>query len=163
MQLNDLQAALGKVEGPIAVARKFIYGADQICIIGNGGSAAIASHIAVDFTKNARLRAQAFNDISLLTCFANDYGHEEMFVQAIKQFGADADCLIAISSSGKSLNILNAVHYARDNGYTVVTLSGFEPDNPLRALGDANLYVPAKDYGTVEIAHLAILHSMVPV
>lgn len=130
----------------------------KICFIGNGGSAAIASHMAEDYTKNGKLRAIAFNDAALLTCFANDYGYEQMFSRALDVYGEAGDVLVAISSSGKSKNIINACIAASEMDMYVVTLSGFEKNNPLRNLGNLNFYVDAKEYGFVEISHLAVLH-----
>lgn len=130
----------------------------KILFIGNGGSAAIASHMAVDYWKNGGLRALSFNDPSLLTCISNDCGYPAVFEQPVRMFAEPDDLLIAISCSGQSINILNAVKAARERGCLVITLSGFLPDNALRNLGIVNLYVPACSYGFVEVAHLAILH-----
>lgn len=130
----------------------------KILFIGNGGSAAIASHQAVDYWKNGGLRALTFNDASLLTCIGNDYGYACVFEKPIQTFAESGDVLIAISSSGRSVNILNGVKAAQQRNCTVITLSGFSPENDLRRLGDINLYVPSGNYGYVEIAHLIILH-----
>lgn len=130
-------------------------------LVGNGGSAAIASHHANDFGRNGGLRALAFNDGALITCLANDFGYEEAFAQAISVHGDAGDLLIAISSSGRSANILNAVHEARRRGISTVTFSGFAADNPLVRLGDLNFYVPSSSYGVVETAHLLLLHAFV--
>ena len=127
-------------------------------IVGNGGSAAIAEHAAIDFTKNARLRAIAFSGTPTLTTLSNDYGYEHAFAQAIRLYAREGDVLVAISSGGTSANILNAVAEARSIGMTMITLSGFAADNPLRAAGDVNLYVPSRAYGYVELIHSALLH-----
>jgi D-sedoheptulose 7-phosphate isomerase len=132
----------------------------QLIFIGNGGSAAVASHQAVDYWKNGGIKAISFNDTSLLTCIANDFGYEKVFVEPLKRFASAGDMLIAISSSGKSQNILQAVGVARSIGCGVMTLSGFDKDNPLRSLGDVNFYIPSNSYGLVEIAHLTLLHAM---
>jgi len=128
--------------------------------IGNGGSAAIASHMAIDYSKNGRLPAQAFNDGASLTCLGNDLGYENVFAEQIKLFAKPVDQLFAISSSGASANILAAVKESRQVGCRVVTLSGFRPDNPLRSLGDLNWYVNSAEYGFVEISHLTICHAI---
>lgn len=132
----------------------------KLIFIGNGASASIASHIAVDFWKNARIRALAFNDSSLLTCISNDFGYEHVFEKPVEMFSDSDDCLIAISSSGRSANILRAVAAAHKKGNKVITLSGFDKDNPLRRLGDINFHVPASEYGYVEVGHLALCHCM---
>jgi len=128
--------------------------------IGNGGSAAIASHMAIDYSKNGRLPSQAFNDGASLTCLGNDLGYENVFAEQIKLFAKPLDQLFAISSSGASPNILEAVNEALSLGCRVVTLSGFKPDNPLRSKGDLNWYVNSREYGFVEISHLTICHAI---
>jgi D-sedoheptulose 7-phosphate isomerase len=130
-----------------------------VLFVGNGGSAAIASHIVTDFFK-AGARAAAFNDLALLTCMGNDYGYENVFAKPVELFAGEGDVLVAISSSGASPNILRAVAAGRERGCAVVTLSGFRPDNPLRALGDWNLYVPSPSYGLVESIHSALCHAL---
>jgi D-sedoheptulose 7-phosphate isomerase len=132
----------------------------KIMIIGNGGSAGIASHTAIDLSKNANLRTLAFNDSSALTCLGNDFGFEHVFAKQIEFHGNAGDLLIAISSSGRSANILNAVAAARARAIRVLTFSGFTADNPLRAAGDLNFYVPASEYGFVEMGHQALLHAL---
>ncbi len=135
-------------------------GRNKIMFIGNGGSAGIASHVAIDYSKNGGMRALAFNDGAALTCLGNDLGYEKVFAKQIEMHGAAGDLLVAISSSGQSANILNGVRAAHDVGCTVATLSGFAPDNPLRRSGDINLYVASSEYGFVEISHLALIHAM---
>jgi D-sedoheptulose 7-phosphate isomerase len=133
---------------------------NKIIFVGNGGSAGIASHLAIDFSKNGGMRAQAFNDSSALTCLGNDYGYEHVFAKQIEFHGRPGDLLVAISSSGRSPNILNAVTAARRLGCTVVTFSGFGEDNELRATGDVNLYVRSREYGFVEVVHLTLCHAI---
>ena len=130
-----------------------------VILVGNGGSAAIASHVAVDYFK-AGVRAVSFNDGPMLTCMGNDFGYEQVFSKPVEFFARPGDLLVAISSSGRSLNILNAARAGRERGCAVVTLSGFDPDNPLRALGDLAFYVPSHSYGYVETVHMAVCHGM---
>ena len=132
----------------------------KIMFIGNGGSAAIAGHMALDFTNAGKLRAVCFNDGPLLTCLANDYSYEKSFEKAVEMYADKGDVLVAISSSGESRNILNGVASAKKIGCSVITLSGFSHKNPLVKLGDLNIYVPIlrPNYGPVEIAHYFILH-----
>ncbi|TBY46457.1 SIS domain-containing protein [Rhizobium leguminosarum] len=132
----------------------------KIMFIGNGGSAAIASHMATDYSKNGGLRAMAMNDGATLTCLSNDLGYENVFAKQIDMHANEGDLLVAISSSGRSESITKAVRTARDKGCAVMTLSGFAPGNPLRDLGDLNFYVASDQYGYVEIAHLAICHAV---
>jgi len=130
----------------------------KIILIGNGGSASIASHLATDFLKNAKIPAMAFNDSSLLTCLSNDLGYSQVFAKPVEMLAKKGDVLFSISSSGKSKNILQATRKARDLGCFIVSLSSFKPDNPLKRMGDINFYVPSDSYGYAEITHLAICH-----
>lgn len=133
----------------------------RVFLIGNGGSAAIASHQAVDLWKNTGIKAIAFNDPSLLTCIANDYGYSDVFARPLETFCTAGDCLIAISSSGQSRNILRGVETVRAKGGHILGLSGFDPDNPLSYMGDINFYVPSQSYGIVEAVHLLLVHAIV--
>jgi len=132
----------------------------KVIFIGNGGSASIASHIATDFLKNCGIPAMVFNDASLITCLSNDLGYEYVFQKPIEMLAEKQDILFAISSSGKSKNILNAAQAAKKKGCLLVTLSGFAQDNPLRKMGDINFYIQSRSYGYVEIAHLAVCHYL---
>ncbi len=125
----------------------------KVIIAGNGGSAAIASHCAVDFTKNAGIRCVNFNEADLITCFANDYGYEWWLQKALEFYADPGDLVILISSSGRSPNILNAARYAASKGLGVVTFTGFGDDNPLRALGQLNLSLKSRAYNVIEMTH----------
>ena len=133
----------------------------QVIFIGNGGSAALASHNAVDLWKNGGVRSVAFNDASLLTCLSNDFGYEYVFAKPIQMFAEAGDIVIAISSSGESRNILRAVDAAAKKRCAVITMSGFSPKNPLRAKGIFNFYAPDNSYGYVEVTHSAISHCII--
>lgn len=135
-------------------------GGGRVLFVGNGGSAGIASHMAIDFTKNGGTPALAFNDGAALTCLGNDLGYAEVFAHQITAHARPDDLLVAISSSGQSASILRAVEAARGRGARVITLSGFAADNPLRTLGDINLYVASDQYGFVEVGHLSLLHGI---
>jgi len=148
------------VEWAVTRARRAHDDGNKLMFIGNGGSAAIASHLAIDFSKNGGMRAMAFNDGAALTCLGNDLGYENVFAQQVALHGRAGDLMVAISSSGRSANILNGVAAARQNGAEVLTLSGFRPDNPLRTMGELNLYVPSSEYGFVEISHLTLGHAI---
>jgi D-sedoheptulose 7-phosphate isomerase len=135
----------------------------KVIFIGNGGSMGIATHMAVDFSKNGGMRATALGDGAMLTCIGNDFSFEHVFSRQIEWHARDDDLLIAISSSGKSPDILNGVRAARSKGSKVVTFSGFRDDNPLRKSGDINFYIRAQEYGFVEVAHQAILHAILDI
>ena len=133
----------------------------KIIIFGNGGSAAISSHVSVDLTKNAGVRCINFNEADLLTCFANDYGYEHWVSKAIEFYSDEGDLVILISSSGSSKNMLNGSATAKSLGLKLITLSGFNPDNELRKLGDINLFIDSKGYNIVEMGHHVWLLAIV--
>lgn len=131
--------------------------AKRIFFIGNGGSNSICSHMMEDFAKILGYPTFAFSDGALITCFANDYGYEKAMEEWLKIHFTYGDLLVAISSSGESKNILNAVDFAATRG-KVITLSGFEEGNSLSRKGDINFYIPINNYGIVECYHQVILH-----
>lgn len=128
-------------------------------MIGNGASASMASHISADLAKNALVHTQVFSDLSLITAMANDINYDSVYSEPLRSRGNPGDMLIAISSSGRSQNILNAVITANGLRMTVVTLSAMDADNQLRGKGDLNVYVPAMTYGHAETCHAATLHA----
>jgi D-sedoheptulose 7-phosphate isomerase len=144
----------------MARARATHAAGNKLIFVGNGGSAAIASHMATDYSKNGGVRSLALNDASMLTCLGNDLGYDRVFAKQIELHARSGDLVIAISSSGRSANILNAVDAAAAAGCTIATLSGFTPDNPLRRKGEWNFYVASDRYGFVEIGHLTICHAV---
>jgi D-sedoheptulose 7-phosphate isomerase len=132
----------------------------RVMVVGNGGSAAIASHMQTDLAHSLGIRALVFTEPSVLTAQANDHGYEVAYRNLVNLWGEPGDLLVAISSSGRSKNILNACEAARAKGARVVTLSGFGPDNPLRSQGDLNFYVESSLYGPVECAHQVLVHHL---
>lgn len=157
----ELEDALKRMEEYLRAAHK---AGGKAIFIGNGGSAAIASHMAVDYSKNKGVRSIALNDAAMLTMIANDHGYEQVFAKQIEWHGRRSDVAVIISSSGRSLNIIAAVEMARKrNLRAVITLSGMNPHNQLRTKGDLNFYVPCTDYGLVELSHMTILHSVASV
>lgn len=132
----------------------------KIFFAGNGGSAGICSHMAIDFAKAGKLRALACNDPASLTCLGNDYGYEQVFAKQIEMLAVAEDSLIAISSSGQSPNIVMAAAAAKDRALPVITLTGFQPDNPLRQSGWMNFYIGCEIYGLVEAAHLTLCSAL---
>ncbi len=149
--------------GKIAHLLKAVYReGKKILIFGNGGSASMASHFSVDLTKNAGVRCVNCNEPDLITCFANDYGYARWVEKAVDFYGDEGDLLIVISSSGSSENILNGVKAARNGNFNaVVTFTGFAEENPLRQLGDINLWVDSKAYNFVENIHQVWLLAIV--
>ena len=107
----------------------------KIIVAGNGGSAAIASHCSVDLTKNANIKAINFNEADLITCLSNDYGYEAWLSKALDFYANSSDVIVLISSSGNSMNMVNAVKRALDMKITTVTFTGFDKSNKLKQLG----------------------------
>ena len=134
---------------------------NKVIIAGNGGSAAMASHVSVDFTKAARVRSINYNEADLITCFANDYGYEHWVEEAMKAYADPIDLAILISSSGTSKNIINGAKAAKSIGLEVLTFSGFSSGNPLRALGDINYWVESDSFNVIEMTHHIWLVAMV--
>ena len=153
----DLESSMAELVNRL---RKMCDGKKSLFLAGNGGSAAVAAHGVTDFLNVGRLRALTLHDSSLLTCMANDYGYENAFAQILTILAQPEDSLIVISSSGKSANVCNAAGKMKEIGGTVITLSGFAPDNRLRSLGDFNIWLDSKDYGMVEIGHQFVLHNL---
>ena len=142
-----------QLEQSVAVVWAAHQSGKKIILVGNGGSAAMASHVAVDFTKAAGIRAINFSEADLITCFANDYGYEHWVEKALGFYADTGDVAILISSSGKSQNIVRGAEKAKKMGVTVITVTGFSPDNPLRKLGDLNLWLDSSEYNIVEMTH----------
>jgi D-sedoheptulose 7-phosphate isomerase len=142
----------------VAMTRTAHDGGGTLFIIGNGGSAGMASHMAADACKNGHLRALSFSDVALLTATANDLAYDQVFSLPLERLARPGDLLIAISSSGNSPNIVRALEASRTIGLRAVTLTGMDSGNRARTLGDLNFYVPLSRYGWTESAHQVILH-----
>jgi D-sedoheptulose 7-phosphate isomerase len=136
---------------------------NKIIILGNGGSNAISSHIAEDYTKVLGKQALSFSDSARMSCYANDYGWDNVYSKFIEHF-ADKDTLvILISSSGNSQNILNSAEYCIDK-HSMITMSGFYSYNKLKTNYSKHslhhFWIDSNDYGIVECLHELILHSI---
>ena len=125
----------------------------KVLIFGNGGSAAIASHVSVDLTKNARIRAVNFNESDLITCFSNDYGFERWVEKSVDFYADKKDCLILISSSGKSKNMINACKAAKRKKIKIISFTGHSKNNPLSRISDLSLWINSKAYNFIENTH----------
>lgn len=132
-----------------------------VFVIGNGGSAGIASHFAIDLLNALKIPAQTLYDSNVMTCISNDFGYEQVFSRPLDLLLRPNDLLVCISSSGNSQNILNGTAIAKSKDIPIITLSGFEPHNPLRSQGDLNFYLPIIDYGLVEMGHFFLLHTII--
>lgn len=135
----------------------------QLFFIGNGGSSAIASHMTADFMKNGGMNTYSLYDNAVTTCMGNDYGYEYIFSRPMEFLVRESDLVVAISSSGNSTNIINAVRVAKKKQASVITFTGFKSDNSIRQMGDINVYVPCEKYGIVESVHNLILQQIVDV
>ena len=147
----------------IQTIKKTIKKNGKVYVIGNGGSASIASHVSVDFAKVARVPSSTFNNANLITCFANDYGYENWVTEAIKAYTNKNDMFILISSSGTSRNIVNAAKYCKKKSINLITLSGFKKNNPLSKLGKINFHIDSNQYNFIEMSHHIILVYLVDV
>lgn len=138
-----------------------------VFLCGNGGSAALASHFACDLGKGTafcnggkRFRVLSLNDnLPTLTAWANDHGYENVFSEQLKTFVQPQDVIFAISGSGNSKNILNALQVAREAGATALGISGFH-GGVMKSMCDHCIVVPSNDMQIIEDLHLAIAHSI---
>lgn len=129
-------------------------------VIGNGGSAAIASHAVIDLLNCCKVAATVLHEPSTMTCMSNDFGYDRGFANPLAVMARAEDLLIAVSSSGNSMNIRAAAEVMREKEGRIITISGFKKDNPLRSLGDLNVHLDARDYGIVEVGHMFFLHHI---
>jgi D-sedoheptulose 7-phosphate isomerase len=173
--LNDLKNVLDRLPveslDKIAQLIETAHAAgQQIFVIGNGGSAATASHMMNDLCKGTlghkgdapwkRFRVLALTDnVSLMTAWANDTDYNHVFSEPLKNFAHAGDLLIAISASGNSPNIIAAVEAAKHLGVKVIGLAGFG-GGKLAQMADVCLTVPSKDYGPVEDVHMILDHIL---
>jgi D-sedoheptulose 7-phosphate isomerase len=139
----------------------------QVFTLGNGGSASTASHMAADLAKNTisanmrRFRVLSLNDNqALLTALANDLGYENVFSEQLKNLIRAGDLLVAISASGNSPNVLNAIRYARTQCAGVVGILGFQGGEAAQ-LADLAIVVPCDHYGVIEDVHVIVNHILV--
>ena len=145
----------------VEILKKIKKDKKKVIIVGNGGSAAIASHVSVDLTKMCKIRAINFNEADLLTCYSNDYGYANWVKKALSSYADKGDLLICISSSGESKNIINGSKFAKKIGCKVITLTGFNRNNKVRKIGNINLWLNSKNYNLVEMTHHIWLLSIV--
>ena len=146
------------IEQAVNIIKEIANVNNKVMVIGNGGSAAIASHIHNDLCKSLGAKALVFTETPLLTALSNDINYEMAYKMQVELWAKENDLLIAISSSGKSGNIIKAVNSAKEKKCKVITFSGFSEDNPLRQMGDINIYVPDSSYGYVEEMHSVLTH-----
>lgn len=134
---------------------------NKLMIGGNGASASISSHGAVDFTKQGGVRAITFNEAGLITCFANDFGYENWLAEAVQHYANAGDALVLVSVSGTSPNVVEAAKRAKELDLKVVTFTGRDDSNPLKAQGDINFWVDSHSYNIVECIHMVWLTTVI--
>jgi len=163
--MDDSADKIGKISQLIFDAYKHD---KQIILIGNGGSASVASHIAADFSKGwlgdehgiMRLRSLSLVDnVSLLTSWMNDAGQDQMFVGQLKTVLNPGDIVIGISGSGNSKNIINAIEYANSAGAKTIGLCGFDGGN-LKSAASISVVVPSDSFKRIEDVHMMIGHLL---
>ena len=165
MELNELKKCIDDINiENLTTLKNIVKSSKNIIIIGNGGSNAISSHISQDYTKSLGKKAISFSDSSRLTCYINDYGMDQAYAKFIEHFFENGTLVILISSSGNSMNIINAAEYCKNKNINMITLSGFDIDNKLKRYKNNSLlhfWVDSHDYGVVECTHEIILHSII--
>lgn len=162
MNLDNLKSLFPEISKKKEVLNSWVKTHDKIILIGNGGSNAISSHISVDYTKCLGKKAFSFSDAPLLTAYINDYGKDEAYKQFLLDFADSNTFVILISSSGDSMNIVNAAHYCETNKIPFAALSGFNKKNKLNnTKANFKFHVNFNSYGVVELAHEILLHSIV--
>lgn len=124
-----------------------------IYLVGNGGSSSICNHVSVDFNKAAKIKSSTFNNSNLITCYANDYGHENWVREAIASYVNKDDILIFVSSSGNSKNIINAAKYCIQKKISFYSFTGFDLNNELNLISENFIHVNSKNYNYVEMTH----------
>ena len=140
-----------------------------IFVIGNGGSAATASHFSVDLGKGTlrgtddhpRFRVNSLTDnLPYVTAWANDFDYDRVFEQQLRNLGAPGDLVIGISASGNSPNVVRAMEYAHTAGMATVAMTGFT-GGKLKEMADHSVHVPVDDYGMAENMHMIIVHIII--
>jgi phosphoheptose isomerase len=133
---------------------------------GNGGSASIANHIQCDHVKGVRtetdLTPQVLSlstNVELLTAIANDLGYENVFVYQLQSQSRSGDVLMAVSSSGRSPNIVQALTWARDHGVRTIAVTGFD-GGAAKAVAEVSIHIECTNYGIIEDLHQAIMHAL---
>jgi phosphoheptose isomerase len=143
----------------------YVKSARMFCC-GNGGSASIANHMQCDHLKGIRtatdLAPQVLSlstNVELLTAIANDIGYHDVFVYQLQSQARPGDVLIAVSSSGQSRNVVDALSWAGDNGLRTIAITGFD-GGMARRMGEVSIHVDCTNYGIVEDLHQAVMHSL---
>ncbi|KAB8036818.1 SIS domain-containing protein [Silvanigrella paludirubra] len=175
--MNCLSTVLNKVETKIegnisSFDESYLYclnlfekvkaSGNRVWWVGNGGSAAMCSHLSQDLMNKLKIKSLFLNDPALITCMANDFGYENVYSKPLNLMAEPNDILIAISSSGNSQNILSCVQLAKSKDMKVISLSGFSNENKLwNTYSDISFYLNSQLYGIVEVGHEALIHAII--
>ncbi len=149
--LEDFKALAEEVRGNNA----------KLIFAGNGASAAISAHGAVDFTKQAKVRGITFNEADLITCFANDFGYDNWIAEGVKHYADPNDVVVLTSVSGISPSVVNAAKAAQEIGLKVVSFTGRYENNALRELSDIGFWVDSHAYNIVECIHMIWITTVI--
>ena len=162
MNLDNLKLEIDNIKNKTNELSNLVSLFEKVILIGNGGSNAMASHISVDYTKFLKKKSFSFSDAPMLTAYINDYGRDNAYKQFLVDFVDGNTLVILISSSGNSMNVVNAAQWCEDNNIPYAVLSGFSPNNKLNQM-DANFkyHVNYNSYAVVELAHEILLHSII--
>lgn len=165
--LSNASACIGEVDNTLLEQSfELIKGVSEsggtIFAFGNGGSASICSHLAIDLSNACGIKARSWPDISVMTCLSNDYGYDQALVKYLERHFSSEDGLILVSSSGNSANMVNAAEYVGEKfGTRVIQFSGFDRDNKLNSRNAINLWVNSRTYNVVELVHQAWVLALV--
>ena len=157
---------VGAIAGAAAILLDAYTCGATVFSCGNGGSASIANHLQCDHTKNVakstdlcpRVMSLSVN-VEVLTAIANDHAYADVFTHQLRSQSRRGDVLVAVSSSGRSANIVTALSWARDHGLRTISLTGFD-GGEARTIADVSIHVNCTNYGVIEDLHQAIMHAL---
>ena len=162
---NAMQELLPTIQRAGKLCLQSLQNGGRVLICGNGGSAADAQHIAAELSGRFKKERKALAGIALtvdtsaLTAIANDYGFEQIFAREVEALGRSGDTLIAISTSGNSKNVVNAIETAKNIGLNTITLSG-KDGGKMKELGDVNIVIPSQDTPRIQEMHIMVGHMI---
>lgn len=162
--LQKVKALRAEVEKSAGLLEKAVLGGHKVLVFGNGGSAADAQHFAAELVgryKRERRGTPAMaltSDPSIVSALANDYGFENLFARQVAAYGAAGDVAVALSTSGRSRNVVNGAEEAKARGLAVIALTGMKR-TPLAAMADVCIRVPSGDTALIQEVHMMILHT----
>ena len=162
---NKMKNLLGVIKEAGNICIETLKEGNKIMLCGNGGSAADAQHIAAELRGRFKKEREALagialtTDTSALSAIANDYGYELVFSRQVEAIGKKGDVLIAISTSGNSKNVINAINSAKKIGIKIITLTG-KDGGEMKNLGDINIIVPSNNTPRIQEMHIMIGHMI---